>query len=42
MAEVWGKEVLVRIVGMVLWKSREVKQKGENWQKLGKGLLMGI
>lgn len=42
MAEVWGKGVPVRIVGMVLWKSREVKQKGENWQKLGKGLLMGI
>ena len=42
MAEVSREGMLVGSLGMVLWISREVKQKGENWLKLGKGLLMGI
>lgn len=28
-------------LGIVLWISREVKQKGKNWLNLGKGLLIG-
>lgn len=42
MAEVSREGVLVGSLGIVLWISREVKQKGENWLNLGKGLLIGI